>query len=268
MIAQVSFATKINLISLYYSTHVSLPSTTIIFFPLNLPYILSRPTFSSVCYILLFTNMQYPPSTILLKGTRSKRLVIRMSTKILDPEHYRTSAGRILSTLFPGWENDKRVVFRAVSVWPYAEYKDKAISNIVVDIKNHGYDLGTAHRDMTILPVYLLTPRTNRKGAYKVKRMRHRDKKLTFRLANLHEISGSTAQIPLLEDDDIRRKVLAKWLDRSHPQTQTPIFSISTLRAAGGVDSRMPVVDAIAMALARGPEKSRLSSYIKTLKIE
>lgn len=216
-----------------------------------------------------FTSMPSPGSiSCNLEGTETVRLVFRVPTKLLDSEDYRTSAYGFLSALLPGWEDNKEVLFRAVSVRSCPENNNRAMCNMIIDVKNHGYDLGTAHRDMTILPVYLVTPKKNEQGFYKTRRMRHRDEQLAFRLASLHGTSGSTDQIPLLEDDSTRRKISAKWSNRSRPQTQTRTPAISTLDAAGRVVSRISVLDAIAMALSMRPERKGFCSDNKTLKID
>jgi hypothetical protein len=125
----------------------------------------------------------------------AKRIVIKVRTKGLDPQNYRASASTIVSEIFPGWETDPRVLFLAIDVWSERTF-------IVIDINHFDYDFGTAHKIITIFPVYVLR-HTNSRG-WTLIRWQAEDASLGEKLAYLHNANGFDATTPFLEDHNSR----------------------------------------------------------------
>lgn len=85
----------------------------------------------------------------IFKNFTAKRIIIKVNTEDLDSQDYRASANKVASEVFPAWESDPRILFLATDIWSKRSF-------IVVDINRHDYDFLTAHKDKTILPVYVL----------------------------------------------------------------------------------------------------------------
>ncbi|KAJ5746223.1 hypothetical protein N7520_011405 [Penicillium odoratum] len=86
---------------------------------------------------------------------QQKRLILRIRTKNLKAANYFTSASYWNSTsdtieeIFPKWEDDKRILLRAIDV-----NRMPGWINIILDIHNYDYDPSTAHICETVIPIY------------------------------------------------------------------------------------------------------------------
>lgn len=122
----------------------------------------------------------------------AKRIVINVKIKCLDSQDYRTSAYSIVNEIFPDWKNDDRVLFLAIEVWGDRIY-------IAIDINNYDYNFDTAHKNKTILPVYVL--RQHRKGrGWALIRWPQEDEPLGAKQADLHNVNGFDVATPFLEN--------------------------------------------------------------------
>ncbi|KAJ5115417.1 hypothetical protein NUU61_001176 [Penicillium alfredii] len=126
----------------------------------------------------------------------SKRIVIKVNTKLLDPQDYRASANSVASEIFPKWENDSRILFLAIDVWSERTF-------IVIDVNRHDYDFRTAHKTKTILPVYVLRQRGKNRGWVLI-RWPQEDEPLAEKLADLHNVNGFDIPTPFLENHNSR----------------------------------------------------------------
>jgi hypothetical protein len=126
----------------------------------------------------------------------TKRIIIKVKTKTLTPEDYRTSAYSIVSEIFPDWTNDPRILFLAIDIWSERTF-------IVIDINNHAYDFRTAHETRTVLPVYMLQ-KHKRMQDWVLVRWPAEDEPLSEKLADLHNVTGFDATLPFLEDHTSR----------------------------------------------------------------
>ncbi|CAG8165422.1 unnamed protein product [Penicillium salamii] len=131
----------------------------------------------------------------ILEDDIAKRIVLKLKTESLDSQDYRTSANRVVSEIFPDWETDPRIRFLVIDVWSERTF-------IVIDINYHDYDFNTAHKDKTILPVFVLRQHGRRKDWVLI-RWPKEDEHLAAQLADLHRVNGFDAP-PFLEDHTIR----------------------------------------------------------------
>ncbi|KAJ5154841.1 uncharacterized protein N7500_010280 [Penicillium coprophilum] len=118
-----------------------------------------------------------------------------MSTKSLDSQDYRLSATGVVSEVFPGWENDPRVLPVAFDVWEERTF-------IVVDINHQDYDFDTAHKIKKVFPVYVL--RNGKKRGWALIRWPKEDGPLGDRVMDLHNAHGWDAKPPFLGDHHSR----------------------------------------------------------------
>lgn len=131
----------------------------------------------------------------ILENDIAKRIVIKVKTKSLDSQDYRASANRVVSEVFPDWENDPRVLFLAIDVWSERTF-------IVIDINHHDYDFGTAHKAKTVFPVFVLRQHGRRQDWVLI-RCPQEDEPLGAQLADLHNVNGFDAT-PFLENHNSR----------------------------------------------------------------
>ena len=122
----------------------------------------------------------------------AKRIVIKVNTKSLDSQDYRTSAYRIVNEFFPDWECDNRVLFLAIEVWGNRIY-------IAIDINHHDYNFDTAHKTKTILPVYVLRQHGKGRG-WALIRWPQEDEPLGAKLTDLHNANGFDVKTPFLKN--------------------------------------------------------------------
>lgn len=127
------------------------------------------------------------------KGS-TKQIIIRVKTESRNSEDCRATAYRTVNNIFPNWETDSRVLFLAIQVWA-----DRIFINIDINHKNYNYQ--TAHKDKTILPVYVL--RTHR-GNWVLVRWSKDDEQVAIKLAELHRVTGYSAVIPFFENHNSR----------------------------------------------------------------
>uniref|UniRef100_A0A093V7Y9 Uncharacterized protein n=1 Tax=Talaromyces marneffei PM1 TaxID=1077442 RepID=A0A093V7Y9_TALMA len=120
----------------------------------------------------------------------ARRVIIRVKTESRNSEDCRATAYRTVNEIFPNWERDSRVLFLAIQVWA-----DRIFMNIDVNHANYNYQ--TAHRDKTILPVYVL--RAHR-GNWGLVRWFKDDERVAMELAELHRVTGYGAVIPFFEN--------------------------------------------------------------------
>ncbi|KAJ5654180.1 hypothetical protein N7490_001183 [Penicillium lividum] len=86
---------------------------------------------------------------------QKKRLILRMRTENLKAASYFTSvshwnsASNTIDEIFPSWEDDKRILLRAIDV-----NRMPGWVNIILDIHNYDYDPSTAHLCETVIPIY------------------------------------------------------------------------------------------------------------------
>ncbi|KAJ5143316.1 uncharacterized protein N7515_002103 [Penicillium bovifimosum] len=132
----------------------------------------------------------------ILGDNYSKRIVIKVNTKLLDPQDYRASANSVASEIFPEWESDSRIIFLAIDVWSERTF-------LVIDVNRHDYDFHTAHRSKIILPVYVLRQRGKNRG-WALVRWPQEDEPLAAKLADLHNVNGFDVPTPFLENHNSR----------------------------------------------------------------
>ncbi|KAJ5788979.1 uncharacterized protein N7518_005990 [Penicillium psychrosexuale] len=127
----------------------------------------------------------------ILGSDTAKRIVLKVRTKHLDSQDYRASANGVISAVFPGWEDDPRVLPVAVDVWHSRTY-------IVVDINHLDYDFNTAHKIKKVFPVYIL--RHGKKRGWILIRWPREDEPLGDKVMYRYNVHGWDAKTPLLED--------------------------------------------------------------------
>lgn len=120
----------------------------------------------------------------------AKRIIIRVKTETRNSEYCRTTAYRTVNEIFPNWERDSRVLFLAIQVWA-----DRIF--MIIDVNHANYDYQVAHKDKTILPVYIL--RTYR-GNWVLMRWSTDDERAAMELAELHRVAGYSTPIPFFEN--------------------------------------------------------------------
>ncbi|KAJ5890801.1 uncharacterized protein N7473_007029 [Penicillium subrubescens] len=125
-----------------------------------------------------------------------KRINIKVKTKTLNPEDYRTSTYYIVNEVFPDWTNDPRILFLAIDIWSERTF-------IVIDINNYAYDFLSAHEIKTVLPVCVLQKHKRRQD-WVLARWPAEDEPLSEKLADLHNVTGFDAILPFLEDHTSR----------------------------------------------------------------
>ncbi|KAJ5940291.1 hypothetical protein N7516_000459 [Penicillium verrucosum] len=133
----------------------------------------------------------------IFKDNITRRIVIKVSTKALNPEDYRTSSYDIASQVFPDWPSNPQILVLAIDVWSKRTF-------IVIDINNSAYDFHTAHKTTTPFPVYVLREDKRKQGCWALVRWHAEDELLSKRLADLHNFSGFDVTPPLLEDHTSR----------------------------------------------------------------
>ena len=126
----------------------------------------------------------------------AKRIIIRLNTRILDPQDYRASANNLASEIFPEWECDSRILFLAIDVWGERTF-------LVIDVNRHDYDFHTAHKSKVILPVYVLRQRGKNRG-WALIRWPQEDESLATKIAYLHNANGFDTPTPFLENHNSR----------------------------------------------------------------
>ncbi|PWY71112.1 hypothetical protein BO94DRAFT_578853 [Aspergillus sclerotioniger CBS 115572] len=124
----------------------------------------------------------------------AKRIIIRAKTESLYSEDCRATAYRIVSEIFPGWEQDSRILFLAIEVW-----HNRIFINIDVNRDNYNYD--TAHKDKTILPVYVLR---RHRGNWVLLRWPKEDGPVAAQLAEVYRVTGYGAKTPFFENHNSR----------------------------------------------------------------
>ncbi|KAJ5365685.1 hypothetical protein N7517_008571 [Penicillium concentricum] len=132
---------------------------------------------------------------VILENDVAKRIVIKVRTKSLDTENYRDSAKGVVSEVFPGWENDPRVLPVAFDVWDERTF-------IVVDINHLDYDFNTAHKIKKVFPVYVL--RHEKKRGWALIRWPQEDQPLGAKVMDLHNLNGWDIKTPFIEDHNTR----------------------------------------------------------------
>ncbi|KAJ5794988.1 hypothetical protein N7457_001587 [Penicillium paradoxum] len=129
--------------------------------------------------------------TQILESNTPKRIVIRMNTKALNPQDYRASADKVVNQVFPGWEDDPRILYLVIDVSTERTF-------IVIDVNHHDYNYHKAHRDKEIVPVHVLRQHGKRREWFLVRWPRE-DEYLCTQLAHLHNTNGYEPT-PFLED--------------------------------------------------------------------
>lgn len=139
-----------------------------------------------------YTSM--PPSAVvttdlselrqeIFKNDEAKRIVVKVRTESQDTEEHRASAYRAASEMFPDWERDRRALFLAIEAWGERTF-------MAIDVKSHDYDFATAHKNKTVLPVYVLRQSRKRKIWALIRRPRE-DESLATNLEGLHNVAGT-----------------------------------------------------------------------------
>ncbi|KAJ5970339.1 uncharacterized protein N7479_000257 [Penicillium vulpinum] len=131
----------------------------------------------------------------ILENDTAKRIVIKVRTQRLDSQNYRVSAHEFISEVFPGWENDPRILPVVIDVWDERTF-------IVVDINHLDYDFNTAHEVKKVFPVYIL--RQGKKRGWALIKWPREDEPLSAKLMYLHNAHGWDAKTPFLEDHHSR----------------------------------------------------------------
>ncbi|KAL4935429.1 hypothetical protein BDV06DRAFT_234319 [Aspergillus oleicola] len=136
------------------------------------------------------------------QNNEPKRIVIKLKTNQLDSQDYRTSSTDFITQLFPSWQTDPLIRFLAIGVWSHRTF-------LVLDINYAEYNFETAHKDRTILPVYVIR-QYRRRTKWALVRWQPEDVPLAANLADMHNRHGWDAALPFLEDHtDITRMCFA-----------------------------------------------------------
>lgn len=132
----------------------------------------------------------------LFENNDAKRIIIKMNTKNLNSEDYETSAKEIASEVFPGWEDNPRIIFLVIDIWSERSF-------LVIDIDRHDYDFDTAHKCKTVVPVHILRQH-RRLDRWALVRWPQQDEPLASQIADLHNVNGFDAATPFVEDHTSR----------------------------------------------------------------
>lgn len=128
----------------------------------------------------------------IFKNDEAKRLVAKVRAESQDTEEHRASAYRAASEVFPDWERDGRALFLAIEAWGERTF-------MAIDVNNHDYDFATAHKNKTVLPVYVLRQSRKRK-IWALIRWPREDESLATNLDDLHNVNDWDAATPFLEN--------------------------------------------------------------------
>ncbi|KAL2830912.1 hypothetical protein BDW59DRAFT_14748 [Aspergillus cavernicola] len=126
----------------------------------------------------------------IFNSNEAKRIIIRGRTKSLDSEACHATAYRVMNEVFPDWEQDSRILFLGTEVWGKHIY-------MAIDINHHDYNYSTAHKDETVLPVFILRPY---RKSWVLIRWPQGDEFLVMSLAELHRVNGYEVATPFLEN--------------------------------------------------------------------
>jgi hypothetical protein len=86
-----------------------------------------------------------------IEDLHTVRTIVDLPTSIFSAEDYLSSASNIIKPLFITMGNTKHSIrLLAVEVYPQHTY-------IAIDINNEQYDYHTAHKQISVLPVYILS---------------------------------------------------------------------------------------------------------------
>jgi hypothetical protein len=121
----------------------------------------------------------------------SIRIIICVYTTTLNSADYISSASEILRNFVPEWEQNSQIRMLAVEVYSRHTY-------IAVDVNNHSYEFGNAHKDTTLIPVYGIR-QVKRTDKWLLSRLAKEDKTVAERIAELHNVNGAK-EPPFLED--------------------------------------------------------------------
>ncbi|RAH58526.1 hypothetical protein BO85DRAFT_487251 [Aspergillus piperis CBS 112811] len=116
----------------------------------------------------------------------AKCIIIRIKSE--GSEHCRDTAYRIVGEVFLDWKQDNCNLFLAIQVW-------RIFVNVDVNRDNYNYD--TAHKDQTVLPVYVL--RRHREN-WNLIRWPQEDRSVAVQLAELHRVTGYGLEISFYEN--------------------------------------------------------------------
>jgi hypothetical protein len=125
------------------------------------------------------------------ENSDAKRIVMKLDTNRLDSDNYANSAKTVLNEIFPGWENDSRILFRAIIVHVRRTF-------MAIDINHHDYNFATAHIDEKPIPAYCLLRNKQKWTFYRMSQKEDID--FCQRLARLHQSHGYKVYPPLVED--------------------------------------------------------------------
>lgn len=119
------------------------------------------------------------------------RIIADLPTDLLNPDEYVHSASHIIKPFVDEWERKNYLIQPlVVDVYPRHTYA-------VVDINNKEYDYETAHKQITPLPVYILSLSKQKK--WKFFRRSTTDKRAAEDIAELHQCNGQNP-LPFLSD--------------------------------------------------------------------
>ncbi|KAL4932901.1 uncharacterized protein BDV17DRAFT_299460 [Aspergillus undulatus] len=126
----------------------------------------------------------------------AKRIIVEAKTTSLESEDCRAAAYSAVGEVFPDWERDRRILFLAIQVKSgVIGFSSTSTSTATT------YNYETAHKDKTILPVYVLRKHWEN---WALIRWPKEDGRLAAELAELHRVTGYAAKTPFLENHNSR----------------------------------------------------------------
>ncbi|KAA8652092.1 uncharacterized protein ATNIH1004_000996 [Aspergillus tanneri] len=119
------------------------------------------------------------------------RVVGVLPTRFLRSEDYRASVSSLIEPFTTEWGKSQKIQLIAIDV--YQEY-----TFFVLDINNWKYDYDTAHKELLLVPVYILRL-SNGGNKWKFFRRAVDDRRIARRIADLHSCNDQNP-LPFLED--------------------------------------------------------------------
>jgi hypothetical protein len=117
-----------------------------------------------------------------IEDSHRVRIIIDLPTSILSAEDYLSAAANIIKPFLSEWETKHSIRLLAVEVYPQHTY-------IAIDINGEQYGYHTAHKQISVLPVHILSL-SRRSNKWKFFRHAMEDQVVACRIAELHRLNG------------------------------------------------------------------------------
>jgi hypothetical protein len=112
----------------------------------------------------------------------------------LDAADSLGSASDIIDPIAPEWKQNTTIRLLVVDVYQRHTF-------IAIDVNNHAYNFGTAHRDTTVIPVYSIRE-AKRTGNWVMTKEPKWDEYVAQPIGELHKWNGFEIRPPYLEDQN------------------------------------------------------------------